>query len=61
VTKIAAFGLRRPAPAACVLGFRIGFVRYSPTHRARRVLMWIKPKFVELRFGFEVTMYSEYR
>ena len=28
---------------------------------ARRDAMWIKPKFVELRFGFEVTMYSEYR
>ena len=23
--------------------------------------MWTKPKFVELRLGFEVTMYSEYR
>jgi coenzyme PQQ precursor peptide PqqA len=23
--------------------------------------MWIKPKFVELRLGFEVTMYSDYR
>lgn len=22
---------------------------------------WSKPKFIELRFGFEVTMYFEYR
>jgi len=27
----------------------------------RRTQRWSKPKFIELRFGFEVTMYSEYR
>ena len=33
----------------------------SGRHKTRRAVMWIKPAFVELRFGFEVTMYSEYR
>lgn len=27
----------------------------------QRPQLWIKPRFTELRFGFEVTMYSEYR
>ena len=27
----------------------------TPTQR------WSKPKFIELRFGFEVTMYAEYK
>lgn len=33
----------------------------SDTSQEGPAVMWIKPKFVELRFGFEVTMYSEYR
>ena len=35
-----------------------GYSRHIPSGDKA---MWIKPKFVELRFGFEVTMYSEYR
>ena len=26
-----------------------------------RPQLWVTPRFIELRFGFEVTMYSEYR
>jgi coenzyme PQQ precursor peptide PqqA len=33
----------------------------SGTNQEGPAVMWIKPNFVELRFGFEVTMYSEYR
>lgn len=30
-------------------------------HQEGPAVMWSKPAYVELRFGFEVTMYSEYR
>jgi coenzyme PQQ precursor peptide PqqA len=42
------------------LGFGPPLERYSALQEDNSV-MWIKPSFVELRFGFEVTMYSEYR
>src|SRR6185295_10508406 len=35
--------------------------RNEPMRSNRRTQRWSKPKFIELRFGFEVTMYSEYR
>jgi coenzyme PQQ precursor peptide PqqA len=34
----------------------------APTDQTRRQpQLWAKPRFTELRLGFEVTLYSEYR
>lgn len=38
-----------------------GTLRQERHNQEGPAVMWIKPAFVELRFGFEVTMYSEYR
>jgi coenzyme PQQ precursor peptide PqqA len=33
----------------------------SRAQKRRTQSMWTKPKFIELRLGFEVTLYSGYR
>jgi coenzyme PQQ precursor peptide PqqA len=33
----------------------------QPMRTNMRIQRWSKPKFIELRFGFEVTMYVAYR